>query len=411
MKSFLKALIPAVVSCGLWANVCAARDITDETTALEAIRQAADPSAVVAAFAAGSAQVADDPKLVDAYVKRMVDLGVPEMAYHQAQALATMEPENGTAWAVVAYVDARKNNMPDALTAIERAARYAPDNLFVNRTAGGIIAWADSAAGQTALTASDVAKVDNLRNLVANRPGFSTAYQAARQAYSGGAQPNTTGTLVAPAPQVQATPPAGYPDYPYYSSDYPPPVGPEDYAYSYPDVYGPWPWWEPYGSFYGSFFVPAPFFVFGSPFFFGHHHHDEFFDHHHHHGFDHDRFIARGAFDHHGLSVSHFGTSRALSHSPSFVARPGFSGSSLAFSGGHSFHNPALAAPHFSNPSFGGFQSHTFTASPSLNHGFAVGQGAGGFHGGALGGGGFHGGGGVGHGGGVGGGGHGGGRR
>src|SRR5215471_8957266 len=77
----------------------------DTAAAIQAIQQAPDPSAVVAAFA--DATDRNNPKLYDAYVTRMVDLGLPEMAYHQAQTLTGLQSDNGLAWGVVAYVDAR----------------------------------------------------------------------------------------------------------------------------------------------------------------------------------------------------------------------------------------------------------------------------------------------------------------
>lgn len=52
----------------------------------------------VAAYANGIALDRNDPKLCEAYVARMVDFGLPEMAYHQAQMLTTLQSNNGLAW-------------------------------------------------------------------------------------------------------------------------------------------------------------------------------------------------------------------------------------------------------------------------------------------------------------------------
>src|SRR5512141_1126835 len=70
----------------------------DVTAAIQAIQQAADPSAVVAAYANGVAMDRNAPRLYEAYVARMVDLGLPELAYHQAQTLTTLQSNNGLAW-------------------------------------------------------------------------------------------------------------------------------------------------------------------------------------------------------------------------------------------------------------------------------------------------------------------------
>jgi len=66
-----------------------------EGAAVRAIEQAPDPSAAVTAYANGVANESSDPKIHEAYVKRMVELGLPELAYHQAQALTTMQTRNG----------------------------------------------------------------------------------------------------------------------------------------------------------------------------------------------------------------------------------------------------------------------------------------------------------------------------
>ena len=94
--------------------------------AIQAIEQAPDPSAAVAAYVNGAAVDRNDPKLSEAYVARMVDLGLPELAFHQAQTLTTLESNNGLAWGVIAYVEARRGNMAEAISAINLAGQFAP---------------------------------------------------------------------------------------------------------------------------------------------------------------------------------------------------------------------------------------------------------------------------------------------
>ncbi|MGH7970344.1 MAG: hypothetical protein ACREIC_16600, partial [Limisphaerales bacterium] len=208
-----------------------ARVVSDAASGIQAIQEAADPSAVVQAFASASAVAPNDSQVLNAYVSRMVDLGLPEIAYHQAQALATMEPENGLPWAVVAYVDARRNDMADAATAIEKAARYSPDNAFVDRAAGGIVAWSETDGGKAGLSSSDLEKVADVKSILNKRSEFTTAYNAAREGYAGPNQPGAAeGPSAPPEAQVQpGTVAPAYPAYPDYSYSYP------DYSYSYPD--------------------------------------------------------------------------------------------------------------------------------------------------------------------------------
>ena len=81
---FLASLLPVAVPAASQTSQTA-------DTAIQAIQQAADPSAAVAAYASGFAVDRDNPRLHEAYVSRMVDLGLPEMAYHQAQTLTTLD--------------------------------------------------------------------------------------------------------------------------------------------------------------------------------------------------------------------------------------------------------------------------------------------------------------------------------
>ena len=139
-------------------------------TAIQAIQQAADPSAAVAAYASGYAVDRNNPKLHEAYVSRMVDLGLPELAYHQAQTLTTLNPNNGLAWGVVAYVDARRLDMTAAISSINLAGPLAPDNKFVVHTAGEILAWYDFKADKTTIPDNAKSGLDKVRTQFSKEP-------------------------------------------------------------------------------------------------------------------------------------------------------------------------------------------------------------------------------------------------
>jgi len=290
--------------------------------ALQAIQQASDPSAAVTAYANGFTVDRNEPKLYNAYVSRMVDFGLPEMAYRQAQTLTTLDSHNGLAWGVVGYVDARRAQMSEALSEIILAGQFAPENKFVQTTAGEILAWYDVKADKSQMPASTRDGVARLHTLFDRQAAFSAAYDTAKKAYQ--TQAGTTrgpaaeatipGEQVPPTEAPLVTPPATPPSYGYPShgySDYYPP-----YA-AYPDYYGwgpgwvqpaPWWWWQPGGFFVGFSFVP-----FGSFFVF-----DDFHHFHNHHAFHND-------FHHSG----------------------GFHGNGLAF--GQAFHQPNAAVTHQHN--------------------------------------------------------------
>lgn len=138
MKSWTK-------SAGIWLIPCwvvgTARTAWPASThppvdavAIQAIQHAPDPSAVASAFANGMALDRSDPELFAAYVARMVEFGRPELAYRQAQALTILQPGNGLALGVVAYADARRGRMAEAITDINLGGQFAPENPFVART-------------------------------------------------------------------------------------------------------------------------------------------------------------------------------------------------------------------------------------------------------------------------------------
>ena len=310
--------------------------------AIQAIQQAPDPSAAIAAYANGFALDRNNPALYQAYVSRMVDLGLPEMAFHQAQTLTTLQSNNGLAWAVVAYVEARRVQMPEALSAINLAGQFAPDNNFIQHTAGELVAWYDVKADKTKIPDNTKDGVAKVRALLQKKPAFTEAYASAQKAYQSQAasdsQPGSAGetqgtpapvppasqapaaTLPPVAPQAQTDlgPAPVYtapltPAYTYYPEDsyYPEYSGVYlDWGPSYCYDWGPgwvapapWWWWRPCGFWSGCNFFP-----FGLTFAFGD------FDRFHH--FHHDRFSARDGRFGHG---DHFGHHDRFGHGEHFA--------------------------------------------------------------------------------------------
>jgi hypothetical protein len=347
--------------------------------AIQAIQQAADPSAVVAAYGSGIGLAPNDPKLHEAYVTRMVDMGLPEMAYHQAETLTTLQPNNGLAWGVVAYVDARRSQMPEAVSAINLAGQFAPSNKFVAHTAGEILAWYDLKADKTKLPDNAKDGLSRVRSLVDKQPAYTEAYDTARKAYQAQtsavelpAQESAAETASAAAPSVSPAPQTAYapqpaatapavspydqgtasdyvlpPVVPAYTPEYYPPdyaVGP-DYYYDYgPDWIAPtpWCWWQPCGFWGGCGFFPfGGVCVFGGFRDFDHFRHGGRFD--HDHGFGHGGGFGHGhdpAFWHHDArgTASFFGTPARPNSSLTQWNHEGFAGrtSTLASSAGAS---------------------------------------------------------------------------
>ena len=321
MKTHLKGLSLLLLLSGVLSRAALAAEPTVDP-AIQAVQQAQDPSAAVAAYANGFAIDRNNPRLYDAFVMRMVELGLPEMAYHQAETLTTLQANNGLAWGVVAYVDARRGDMPEAISAINLAGQFARDNKFVQHTAGELLAWYDFKADKSKVSDSARDGLARLRDLLQKNANFTEAYTTAQKAYQSqttSSAPNVAPAQAAPTSQVAPNlvtpegapippaqpqaeqvapmafgaplvPPADY----YPEGSYYPAYNPDysgiylDWGPSYCYDWGPgwvapvpWCWWQPCG-FWGG----ASFFPFGAAFAFG-----DFDDFHH---FHHDGFFGQG---------------------------------------------------------------------------------------------------------------------
>ncbi|EEF60480.1 tetratricopeptide repeat protein [Pedosphaera parvula] len=415
MKTWFKkiSLFSLLLGMGGWllATAWAAPPppaLTGDAGAIQAIQQAPDPSAAIAAYANGSAIDRNDPRLFEAYVARMVDFGLPEMAYHQAQTLTTLESNNGLAYGVIAYIDARRGQMQDAISAINVAVPLAPGNKFIQSTAGEILAWYDIKADQVNIPDNAKAGLAKVRQLLSGQAAFAQAFDTAKKAYQTQASdllanpstatnqpseqplPNMVVTngypvgSVSPqtAPEAYAAPTDyGAPAYapPYYSSYY------YDWGPGWVQP-APWWWWQPIGFFGGfSFFPFGATFLFDNDDFFFHNHHfhhnDHFFHDHngqffhgHNQNFAHGNFDNRFAF-HHGVNgkTTFFGKSAATdpvvarSAHMNFQHTAGTAPFTPAFTTrGLSSRTASTFGTHVNNLSASGFTAHqrTLTTAP-----------------------------------------------
>lgn len=167
---------------------------------IEAIRAASDPSAAVAAFANGSAADPNNVQLNEAYVNRMVDLGLAGATYQQARLAVGLDPSYGLGWAVMAYVDFRRGEPEAAILDVTLAIQNSPQDRFCQTVAGMLLAWYDKNRDQLDLP-------DPLRQSLAKahlamdgQAAYVTAYDKAKATYD-----------VAPPPAVAQASPATRP--------------------------------------------------------------------------------------------------------------------------------------------------------------------------------------------------------
>lgn len=229
--------------------------------------------------------------------------------------------------------------MPEAISAINLAAQYAPDQPFVQRTAGEILAWYDVKADKTRISENARTGLDKTRALLDKTAAFTQAYNTAKQAYQAqasaessqqyGAQPGVTAPAYAPT---------------YDSTQVAQPL--------YMD-YDSGPGWiqpAPCGFFSGFFFVPSfSVIVLNNHEFFEHHHFD-----HRHDFFDHADFFFNKFGDHRSAFFrTHVNDS--VIFQPGIVRRSGFFGMparpnpTVVLSAQNAFRN-GVGAPRFASP-------------------------------------------------------------
>ena len=331
--------IPMIL--GMWSCVLAAA--WGESTswrvvgaAIQAIEQAPDPSATVAAYVNGAAVDRNDPKLSEAYVIRMVDLGLPELAFHQAQMLTTLQSNNGLAWGVVAYVEARRGNMAEAISAINLAGQFAPNNPLVERTAGEIMAWYDIKADKATLSENAHRGLTMIRQLLEKYPEFANSYDTAKKAYQAQVR-----TPEQPVPSQTVSPTESFSDYSYAS----------DAGWVEPT---PWWWWQPVGFFAGSSFVPlTTLVVFNRDF----KHRNRFFHDRKERFFDRDqkgRFFAGNKFgarrDGRGREKEFFGLSATTNSSAGAIRQESFGKAVVRRGGGADLIGPRMSRRFATRP-------------------------------------------------------------
>jgi uncharacterized membrane protein YgcG len=200
----------------------------------------------------------------------MVDFGVPEMADAQAHDLVNRNAADGTSLGVVAYVYAAQGEYGAAVQQLRIALTQSPDEPFVLRTAGQLVAWWDSNPDRTKLTPTDVSALEWIRTSAASKPAYTDAYKSWNQPQGGNAigQGNPQTQPIAPTGDAQIV----YPPSADYSS-----VAQPAYVSNY--YYGGAYWGYPYYPYYTN-----PFFCdVGRPW--HHHHFDTFHPNGFHSGF------------------------------------------------------------------------------------------------------------------------------
>ena len=110
---------------------------------IDAIRQADTPGAAMAAYAKGSSIDRGNIELNGAYMRRMLQLGLPQFAVVPARMLRQADRGDSLAPAVIGYMLAVENRHADAMEALSDVVETRKDDDAVMHNLGTLLGWLD----------------------------------------------------------------------------------------------------------------------------------------------------------------------------------------------------------------------------------------------------------------------------
>jgi predicted nuclease with TOPRIM domain len=119
----------------------------------------------------------DNVAILDAYVRKALQLGRPGYAVDAATELARVQPKHSLAWAVLAYDAANDRRMTRALRYTLLALEADADNAGVLHNAGQILAWYDNQPVAPELPNALLARMLAVRDKIDETPAFTRSYQ------------------------------------------------------------------------------------------------------------------------------------------------------------------------------------------------------------------------------------------
>ncbi|MCE5325171.1 MAG: hypothetical protein LLG01_02030 [Planctomycetaceae bacterium] len=149
---------------------------------IEAISEAKDIAAATGALAEAQKLDPDNPKALDAYLRRAIALGRPQKAFAAAEQLARLQGENALAQGLLGYCLAMRGSFMEASAATVKAAAVAPENSGVMFNIGVLTKWREVDPTHAMIPP---AAVDTLHSNLArwsSRSGFSEGSDSADKA-------------------------------------------------------------------------------------------------------------------------------------------------------------------------------------------------------------------------------------
>ena len=150
---------------------------------IEAVEEADNPSTAMAAYARGCAIDRSSVKLQNSYMRTMLRSGLPKIAFYAARVLVRHQPDNATAWGVVAYVHGKRGEPEKALEPGIRAVVISAKDPSIAHNAGQLLAWYENQLIPPKLPDSTRRTLDRARDDLFKREPFARAYRAMKAAY------------------------------------------------------------------------------------------------------------------------------------------------------------------------------------------------------------------------------------
>ena len=160
---------------------------TREEQLAACIRQIAEAKAAAdaaAVYARGRNLDDKHVALHEAYVRRMLRFGLPQVAVYAARVLVKLQSDHPLAWGVLGYFHGKRKEWPAAYDATALAVVGLDDNPSVLHNAGQLVAWQECHTRGPKLSDRARRAIAKHRDALLKMPAFAKAYEAVKAFYA-----------------------------------------------------------------------------------------------------------------------------------------------------------------------------------------------------------------------------------
>jgi len=150
---------------------------------LEVICSSNDYREVMRAHARASAIDRMNVALHTTYMRRMLRMGLPRIAFYPAQILTRLGVADGTAWGVVGYHHGKRGQLADAFGATMRAVELTRDDPSILHNAGQLAAWYEEDPSLPRVSDSARRRLARMRSRLMANPIFARAHKEVAEGY------------------------------------------------------------------------------------------------------------------------------------------------------------------------------------------------------------------------------------